>query len=85
MAHTPESAAASVATIRSHRDEAGRSARRFEVTVGGECASDDHVRAWTKAGVDRLIVSPWQRSAEVLDAMADFATRFIDRGTESGR
>jgi probable F420-dependent oxidoreductase len=77
MAHTPESAAASVATIRSHREDAGRSAEPFEVTVGGECASEDDVAAWTKAGVDRLIVSPWRRSAEVLESMAAFAARFI--------
>jgi probable F420-dependent oxidoreductase len=84
MAHTPDSAAASVATIRSHREEAGRSARPFEVTVGGECGSDDDVAAWTKAGVDRLIVSPFRRSAEVLDAMAAFAARFIDDGVDGG-
>jgi len=78
MGATPDGAAASVAAIRSHREEAGRSERPFEVTVGGECVSDDDVATWTKAGVDRLIVSPWRRSADVLDAMAAFAARFID-------
>jgi probable F420-dependent oxidoreductase len=85
MGHTPESAAASVATVRSHRQDAGRSAHPFEVTVGGECANEDDVTAWTKAGVDRLIVSPWRRSVEVLDAMEAFATRFIDGGAAGGR
>ena len=56
---------------------AGRLGLPFEVTVGGECTSDDDVAAWEAAGVDRLIVSPWRRSAEVLDAMASFAARFV--------
>ena len=49
----------------------------FEVTVGGECATEDDVAVWEAAGVDRLIVSPWRRTAEALDAMAAFAARFI--------
>jgi probable F420-dependent oxidoreductase len=77
MGHTPESAAATVATIASYRHEAGRVDLPFEVTVGGECANADDLTAWESAGVDRLIVTPWRRSAEVLDTMAAFAGRFI--------
>jgi probable F420-dependent oxidoreductase len=77
MSHTPDSAAAAVATIRGHRAEAGRLDQPFEVTVGGECATEDDAAAWADSGVDRLIVSPWRRSAEVLDAMGTFAQRFI--------
>ena len=77
MGHTPESAAATVATITTYRREAGRVNLPFEVTVGGECASAEHLTAWESANVDRLIVTPWQRSADVLDAMATFAGRFI--------
>jgi probable F420-dependent oxidoreductase len=77
MGHTPETAAASVATIRAHREKAGRLDQPFQVTVGGECASEGDVAAWEAAGVDRLIVGPWRRSAEVLHAMEAFAARFI--------
>jgi len=80
MGHTPESAAACVAQLRAQRDEAGRLDEPFEVTVGGECADADDVAAWEAAGVDRLIVSPWRRTAEVLDGMAGFAARVIDTG-----
>jgi phosphoribosylformimino-5-aminoimidazole carboxamide ribonucleotide (ProFAR) isomerase len=66
-----------VAIIRAHRAEAGRQETPFEVTLGGACTSEEDVAAWEAAGVDRLIVSPWQRTAEVLDAMASFAARFI--------
>jgi probable F420-dependent oxidoreductase len=77
MAHTPESATLSVATIRDQREQAGRVDAPFEVTVGGECASDADIAAWRAAGVDRLIVSPWQRSKDALTAMEAFAGRFI--------
>ena len=80
MTHTPDSAAAQVAVIRAHREEAGRSDPSFEVTVGGECASEADGAAWEAAGIDRLIVSPWRRSAEALQAMQLFASRFIGDG-----
>ena len=41
----------------------------MDVTLGGAWASENDVAAWEAAGVDRLIVSAWQRAAEVLDAM----------------
>jgi probable F420-dependent oxidoreductase len=77
MTHTPVSVAARLDVIRGVRERAGRLGFPFEVTVGGECTSDDDVAAWEAAGVDRLIVSPWRHSAEVLDAMASFAARFV--------
>jgi probable F420-dependent oxidoreductase len=77
MAHTPESVGLSVATIRDHMEQAGRADAPFEVTVGGECASEEDSTAWQAAGVDRLIVSPWQRSKDALTAMEAFAGRFI--------
>jgi probable F420-dependent oxidoreductase len=78
MAHTPQSAAESVATIHAHMEEAGRAGVPFEVTVGGACDTEQDVSDWAAAGVDRLIVSPWQRSKEALAAMETFAGHFID-------
>ena len=63
-----------MATIRTHREAAGRLDTPFEVTVGGECSTPEDVAAWEDAGVDRLIVTPWTRSAQVLDAMDAFAS-----------
>jgi probable F420-dependent oxidoreductase len=77
MAHTTESAASHVTIVRGHLEKAGRCGDPFEVTVGGECASEEDVIAWEAAGVDRLIVSPWQRSKDALTAMETFARRFI--------
>jgi alkanesulfonate monooxygenase SsuD/methylene tetrahydromethanopterin reductase-like flavin-dependent oxidoreductase (luciferase family) len=77
MGHTPETAATTVATLREQRAEAGRLDQRFEVVVGGSCTSEDDVVAWEEAGVDCLLVTPWNRTAEVFDAMASFAQRFL--------
>ena len=77
MGHSAQSVGAQVEILRAQREAAGRLDEPFEVTVGGECADEDAVTAWEDAGVDRLIVSPWRRTAEVLDAMTAFAGRFI--------
>ena len=50
MTHTPDSVAARLAVIRDEREQAGRPDLPFEVTVGGECASEDDVLAWEAAG-----------------------------------
>ena len=73
MSHTPETAAAAVARLRELSDEAGRSGPPVEVTVMGAIGSRSDVDRWAEAGVDRLIVVPWQRSSEAVDAMERFA------------
>jgi probable F420-dependent oxidoreductase len=71
--HTPESVAPLVDRLRRLRDEHGRAGDRFEVTVGGAVEGRDDVRRWEEAGVDRLIVAPWRRSKEALEAMGRFS------------
>jgi probable F420-dependent oxidoreductase len=75
MGHTLESAGQSVARLRQLRGEAGRSDTRFEVSLGGPVETPDDVLRWKEAGVDRLIVSPWNRSREAIDGLRGFADR----------
>lgn len=77
LGHTPGSAAAAVKTLQSLRAEAGR-AGPFSVTVGGALESADDLRAWESAGVDRLVVKPWERSREAVAGLRRFAERFGD-------
>jgi probable F420-dependent oxidoreductase len=77
MAHTPDSAARQVGELRRLLAAAGRSEDALEVTVGGACDTPADVVRWEEAGVDRLIVSPWQRSKEALGAMTGFAARVM--------
>jgi hypothetical protein len=40
-------------------------------------SSTDDVRRWEEVGVTRMIVSPWRRSPEAVEAMQRFADAFI--------
>ena len=79
MFHTPETAAAQVAILRQLEEAAGRADRPVRVTVMGSVESDEDVDRWQAAGVDRLMVVPWRRSPEAVDAITAFADRFIPR------
>jgi probable F420-dependent oxidoreductase len=77
MNHTPDSAARSVARLRRLRQEAGRGANRFEVTVGGSVETAQDLERWAEAGVQRLIVSPWTRSRQAVDAIRRLADEVL--------
>lgn len=77
ITHTVESIARPVERLRRWREEAGRADRPFEVSVGGPVESPDDVARWADAGVDRLIVSPWQRSIDAVEGMRRFADRYL--------
>jgi probable F420-dependent oxidoreductase len=77
LSHTPESVRGPVDSLRRLRGETGLTRAPFTVTVGGRVADDSDVEAFAAAGVDRLIVSPWTRTSEVLDGLQTFAGRFL--------
>jgi probable F420-dependent oxidoreductase len=68
--------AAARAEIEVMRKEAGR-VGEFTVTVMGGPATAADVGAYREAGVDRLVVSPWRRSAEAADGLKQFAAAFL--------
>lgn len=77
MFHTPESVAERTRELTRLRQEAGRERDPFTVTCMGPCQTADDVAGWEAAGVDRLIVVPWERGREALDAMRGFAQRLM--------
>lgn len=77
LGHTPDSAAAAVAELRRLRGEAGRSDERFEVTVGGSIDGPGDVEAYREAGVDRLILAPWESSRMAVERTREFAAKFL--------
>jgi probable F420-dependent oxidoreductase len=79
LAHTPESAHVQVAELKRLRAEAGRGEEAVEVTLSGTPASAEEVRRFAEAGVDRLVVSPWQRSRECIEGIRRFAEVVLDR------
>lgn len=77
LSHTPDSVGQPVATLQELRRVNGRGDAPFTITVGGPVQHDSDVAAFASAGVDRLIVSPWARTRDVLDGLAAFARRFL--------
>jgi probable F420-dependent oxidoreductase len=77
MAHTLESAAVQVETLRTLLAEYGRADVPFQYVLGGPVRSLDDVRRWEDAGITRMIVSPWRRSPEAVEAMKEFAGAYV--------
>ena len=68
--------AAARAEIEAMRSEAGRHGE-FTVTLMGAPSSPEDMEAYKQAGVDRLVVFPWRRSAEAADGLKAFAETFL--------
>jgi len=62
------------------RREAGR-AGDLEITMAGPVATLDDLRPYADAGVDRVIVRPWQRTREAMDGIRRFAEEALPRAT----
>jgi probable F420-dependent oxidoreductase len=77
MAHTLESGAAQIGTLRDLLAEYGRESVPFQIVLGGPVRSVDDVRRWEDIGVTRMIVSPWRRSPEAIEAMKEFAGAYV--------
>jgi probable F420-dependent oxidoreductase len=74
--HTLDTIGEPLAKLRALREEAGRGAEPFEITVGGPVDSEDDIKRWEDAGVDRLICAPWRRSREAVDGLRAFSERY---------
>ena len=79
MEQTPATVAPLVARLRAAEEAAGRTtplevtAAPRQITVAGEAPTPEEIAAYEAAGVDRLIVSPWRRSAGALEGLERFA------------
>jgi probable F420-dependent oxidoreductase len=79
MGHSLESGASQVGALRALLVEHGRETEPFQFVLGGPVASVDDVRRWEDVGVTRMIVSPWRRSPEAVEAMQRFADAVLQR------
>jgi probable F420-dependent oxidoreductase len=77
MSHTPESVVAPIEKLRRFEVEEGRADRPVEVTVMGPVAEPADVERWEAAGVDRLIVVPWERSRDAVAGLERFADTYL--------
>ena len=72
----PEEAASVVTRLRELREEHGRAHLPFEITVltgWGQPFDADLVAGYERAGVDRIVATPWSRSREALAGIEAFA------------
>ncbi len=76
MNHPLDQIPAAVARIASLRADAGRDGKT-EVTVGGTITSPDDAARYEEAGVDRVIVRPWQKSREAIDGIRRYADEVL--------
>jgi probable F420-dependent oxidoreductase len=76
MNHPIDTIPAAVARIAELRAAAGRDGKT-EVTVGGSVASPEDAERYAEAGVDRVIVRPWQRSKEAIDGIRRYANEVL--------
>ncbi len=76
MNHPLDTVPAAVARIAELRAAAGRDGKT-EVTVGGSVTSPEDAERYMEAGVDRVIVRPWQRSKEAIDGIRRYADEVL--------
>ncbi len=81
MNHTPDSAAERVAELRRLLEASGRDPADFEYVVGGQVTGPEDVEAYARAGITRVIVSPWRRSREAVEGIEALAHTLERAGT----
>jgi probable F420-dependent oxidoreductase len=72
MNHPLEEIPAAAAELGRLAEAAGRT-DRIEITLAGAVRSPDDLDRFSAAGVDRVIVRPWRRSAEAVESLHRFA------------
>ena len=73
---SPEEVVDVIARLHSYRQDYGRTHLPFEITVisgWGKGFDAESTAAYEEAGVHRIVVTPWRRSREALDAIEAFA------------
>ena len=77
MNHTLEDLPRAVARLRSIRNETP-SRTGFQVTFSGQVQSPADLGPYAAAGVTRLLVRPWSRSAEAIEGLRAFSRRLME-------
>lgn len=78
MIQNPATFAEATATLARRCEQHGRDPAALQRTALVARPTDDDIETWRAAGATRLIVAPWRRSADALDAVAEFAARHIE-------
>jgi len=85
MAATVAQARLGAQAVRAAAVTAGRDPAAVLISVGATPQSPEEVSAYAGAGVDRLIVSPWRRSADAAPALERYAESVVRPTLEASR
>ena len=77
LGHTPESVAPLLARLRELRAREEREHEPFEITIGAALGTKDDAARFAELGVQRLMLTPWQRSREAVDGLRRAAERLF--------
>jgi probable F420-dependent oxidoreductase len=77
MHHTPDSVSLQTKKLRELSQTGSRDEETFSITCSSLAKDAEDIEAWERAGVDRLIVTPWKRSPDAIDSMKSFAERMM--------
>lgn len=69
LGHTPDSLARPLARLRELRRELELEAEPFHVSIHAGFLDRDALRGFEDAGVDRVLVAPWERTSQALDGL----------------
>jgi probable F420-dependent oxidoreductase len=75
--HTVDSVAEPIARLQALRREVELEGEPFVTTVGASVETPEDLEAFEKAGVDRILVTPWKRSREAVDGLRALAERVL--------
>ena len=78
--HSPDSAAERVATLRAALERNRRDPAAFELVAGGSIETPDDLAAYARAGLTRVIVSPWSRGRDAVAGVERLAARLDAAG-----
>ena len=78
--HTPDSAAERVAKLRAALERHDRDPRSFEFVAGGSVETPGDLEAYARAGLTRVIVSPWTRSRDAVAGVERLADTLESAG-----
>jgi len=76
MNHRVEQIPEQAARLAELRSRAGRTGT-VEITIGAGSAGADDLRRYADAGIGRVLVQPWSRSAEATDGLRRFADEIL--------
>ena len=75
MNHTVEELPAAIEQLRARSDAAGRPMP--EITISSNASSPDEIARLADIGVTRVVIHPWRRSSEAIEAIERFADEVL--------